>query len=122
MSTPSPNSLVSRVTAFVESRARATFSEVVAEFPGYTRKQVHAALENARDRRLIKVILRGNFRGKRESVWAPGAHDRPPPPPKKDFQPIASVWELGMPTIKGPWPPRFDGGQIHQLEDEEEAA
>lgn len=89
-----PNSLVSRIAEAVRRRGQATLSDVAPDFPEYTRKQVHDALSNARDRRLLKTVSRGSGRARIESVWAPdermgekvGASPRVP-----------SVWDLASP-------------------------
>lgn len=104
------HSLVNRVTAFVVGKGRATHSEVHARFPDQSKKQIHSALSNARDRRLLKVIMRG-YRG-RESVWAQEVSPIIPPTKAKPI-PVASVWELGSPTHRE-WPPQFDGGRAYQ--------
>lgn len=108
-----PHSLVARVTEFLRGRSKASLSEIEAAFPRSTKKQVHAALCNARDRRQVKVIMRG-YRGT-DSVWAEEV-EHPPRSPKevRKPKPVASVWELGSPMHRE-WPPRFDGGRAFQL-------
>lgn len=111
------NSLCQRVTDLVTARGKASFTEVAQAFPDHTKKQVHDALCNAQYSKRLKVILRGSYRGKRDSVWAaevspldPGATHRKPEKP----QPVASVWELGRPTIQE-WPLAFEGGRAFNL-------
>lgn len=111
-----PNSLTNLVTEYVRERGQVKLSAVAEHFPEYTKKQIHDALSNARYRKLIKVIFRGHFRGMRESVWAPET-ERPTPGSsikKKPPQPVASVWELGIPKIEV-WPPEFEGGRRYDF-------
>lgn len=108
-------SLVNRVADYVTEKGMATLTDVSDQFPDRSKKQIHDALCNARCRRLLKVIMRGSFRGKRESVWAPEVSPMTPPTIKPEKpKPVASVWELGSPMHRE-WPPRFDGGRAFQL-------
>jgi hypothetical protein len=104
-----PNSLVNRVTEVVRHKGKATLTEVSEEFPDHDKKQIHDALSNARNRKLIKVIFRGNFNGRTESVWAVEV-EKPSPMSMEKKRPVASVWQLGTPVIKE-WPPAFEGGR-----------
>lgn len=112
-----PDSLTTRVTEYVREKGKARLSEVAQAFPDHTKKQVHDALSNARCRKLLKVIFRGSFKGSRESIWAPDAKDPTPRAragQKPLGQPVASVWELGNPSINT-WPPKFDGAREFNL-------
>lgn len=113
MKRPYADSLVRKVTDFVAAKGFATLTDVAAKFPDYTTKQIHAALSNARDRKQLKVIMRGSFRGRLQSVWAAGVQPPAEPKPAKPG-PVASVWELGSPTGRE-WPPKFHGGRSYQL-------
>jgi hypothetical protein len=111
-----PGSLVNRVTEYVIQKGTATISEVSDQFSGYTKKQVSAALCNARDKRLLRIIARGSAVSKRDSVWAEDKCPIMPPRvvKKEKVIPVASVWELGTPPERE-WPPRFEGGREFQL-------
>lgn len=114
-----PNSLVSRVADAVAARGTARVSDLLEDFPNATKKQVHAALCNARDRRKVRVLERGSpSRGGWESLWAPEDREyaSPFPTAKADpMRPPSSVWELPQQRPADDWPPQFSGGRIFQL-------
>jgi hypothetical protein len=113
---PYAGSLLSRVAEYVIDKGGAKLSEVYAQFPGYTQRQVYAALCNAKDKRLLRLVTRGSALNKRDSVWAEDTCPIMPPRVVKQQKviPVASVWELGAPPDRE-WPPRFDGGREFQL-------
>lgn len=112
-----PNSLVQLISDAVQRRGRARVSDLIPEFPGYSKKQIHAALCNARDRSKVRMVSRGNWKNKTESVWEPGASSRPAASPlptvKLPTRPPASVWDLPHIQLADDWPPQFDGGRVH---------
>jgi hypothetical protein len=105
--------LMERVVASVTRRGACTVDDLVAEFPESTKKQLHAALCNARDARRLRIKARGTH--KQASVWEAGAHHSPVSRRSRhaqERQPIASVWELGTPRAISMPPQR---GRIFNL-------
>lgn len=90
--------LMEKVIASVTRRGVATVDDLHAEFPEFTRKRIHAALDNARDAKKLRIKVRGSAKARRASVWEVGAHSEPSRRSKyAKREPIASVWELGTP-------------------------
>lgn len=113
-----PFSLVSRVVEAVRNRGTATVDDMVQDFPGETRKALHAALSNARDRKVLRVKERGHR--SRLSVWeeTPEAERvvfrKKPEAPV--LQPVASVFDLAYRAPwQGQWPPGAAGRRIDRL-------
>lgn len=110
-----PNSLVNRVTEAVRKRGAATLDDMQQDFPGLTRKQLHAALCNSRDRRLLRVKSRGNARSGTQSVWEVGAN-QPPKKKREPLRPVASVWDWAYrEEWQGQWPPLMPGRSFTPL-------
>lgn len=111
-----PNSLVNRVAEAVIKRGTATLDDIQADFPDSSRKQIHSALANARDRKLLRIKEQGNYRAGRQSVWEPESAPRPEPKPREPVRPIPSVWSLGaLAPWNGPWPPLPTGRLVARL-------
>lgn len=110
-----PNSLVTRITEAVRRRGTATLDDLAQDFPGQTRKQLHSALCNSRDRKLLRVKLRGSAKAGVQSVWEPGANK--PPKKKRDaLYPVATVFDLAYAEEwQGPWPPLAPGRSFTPL-------
>ena len=111
-----PNSLVNRVVEAVLRRGTATLDDLTPEFPGVSRKQLHAALSNARDRKRLQIKTLGRRYGP-PSVWEPWPEQ--PEPPKqqaKPVEPVPSVFHLGRrrPWL-GTWPPLPAGRLVARL-------
>lgn len=94
-------------------------SLVCRALPHMGRDQVRKALQNAA---AVGLVVRvsygiGSFGVRRDSFWgAPGS--KPAKVPENMTRPPASVWELARPEPKPKqWPPAFEGGRIHVLED-----
>lgn len=110
-----PDSLVNRVSEAVIQRGAATLEDIAPDFPGTTKKQLHAALANASDRRRIQVKERGHAKGKL-TVWEAGPGVRPGREPKPRIR-VASVFGLSSPIEwTGSWPPLPAGRQVIHLE------
>lgn len=110
--------LVAGVIEAVSELGTATLDDLVPLFPDKTRKQIHDALANAKQRRRLRVKVRGNFLAQRSSVWEP---DQAVPVPKKKrprLRPVASVWEWadGSERKHAAWPPLAQGRVIQKLE------
>lgn len=103
------NSLVFKVVEAVEVRGTATVDDLMPAFPDRTRSQLHAALANARDRRLLRIKVKGNG-SHSASLWEPGSMVPSPLPEVKPSYPLSSVWDLGNPRPwRGQWPPLSEG-------------
>jgi hypothetical protein len=62
-------SLVAKVIQAVIQRGTATIDDLCPLFPEATRKQIHNALENARNARKLRVLVRGNNMTGVASIW-----------------------------------------------------
>jgi hypothetical protein len=111
-------SLTAFVIQAIKQRGTATMEDLLPLFPEFTREQVHNALCNARDRKLIHSIVRGNAKAKRLSVWT--LSPEVPKPAKKldrrySSRPPASVWDLGAEMPRMQWPPISAGRRFEPL-------
>lgn len=113
--------LVERVTDAVGERGAASLEDIQHLFPDATRKQVHSALANARDRGLIRVKAQGRGMGRGQgrlpATWERVPDDQIGMKRRGTFcQPIkppASVFELAADRPRTKWPPRFEGGRSY---------
>lgn len=98
-----PNSLVNLVAEAVIRRGTATLDDIAQDFPGVSRKKLHAALANARYRKRLRVKVRGS-KWHAPSVWEAVPQSASPLPavkPQKPIEPVPSVFSLAE---RGPWP------------------
>jgi hypothetical protein len=112
-------SLTALVVDAVKRLGQATIEDLLPIAPQFSREQVHNALCNARDRKLIRSTVRGNAKAKRLSVWVL-VLDAPPKPAKKldrrySSRPPASVWDLGAEMPRMQWPPIAVGQRFELL-------
>lgn len=121
-----PNTSVFRVTQAVAKRGGATIVDLMADLPDLTRTQIHYALGNARDRKLLRVKFRGSARAKTLSIWEQRPEEERLGYRKRSkkhvIEPVASVWDLAdRGPWKGQWPPLPAGRVFQHLEPWESA-
>lgn len=110
------SSLMVQVAEAVKRRGTATIDDIQPEFPHASRKQLHAALWNAMDARLLRVKVRSP-KARQLSVWEAGA-TRAPIPEVLPLHPLPSVWAMGNPgPWQGQWPPLPAGRAFTPLGD-----
>lgn len=93
-------SLIQTVVAIIEEDGPASVDELVPQIQGKTRKQIMAALHNARHLGLLQVVTRPPRSGKPGSGSFPAQYGLPSPTgeivrPELRRRPVNSVWELG---------------------------
>lgn len=113
-------SLTAYVVAEIKKRGTATVEDLSPLFPEFSRKQINDALCNARDRKQLHTIVRGNAKAKRLSVWAPvpdaPADKRPRNLDKRyPLRPPSSVWDLAGEQPRLQWPPYAVGQKYAPL-------
>lgn len=120
-----PNALSRQVAQALRARGKMTADELEPLFPEYTRRQLHKALMNAKDRGWVWLVRRGSGgrNGGVAGIWAPSEGASPLPQAPVRLRPLASVWELASREPCDKWPLPFDGGRVYVMpEDEEEPA
>jgi hypothetical protein len=113
-------SLTALVVQAIQQRGTATIEDLLPLFPEASRKQVHDALCNARDRKKIRMKVRGNAKAKRLGIWEPAPDAVPDQRPRNldkryPLRPPASVWDLGAEQPRLQWPPIAAGRRFEPL-------
>ena len=96
-------SLIQAVTALIEEAGQGTVDTLLPDLPGYTRKQVMSALQNAQSNRLIHLIGKaGAAAGRANQLATYGPGPKPGTAQMSEYRNgwkhgrVASVWDLGQ--------------------------
>lgn len=104
-------SLTATVAQMVKDRGEASVDHLMPELPGFTRRQVIGALQNAAQRELIESCGKSGLPapGKRPALYrVRTAPKKAKPTPTR----VSSVFELGNPKPEAAWPKA--SGRVYQ--------